>query len=303
MKKFVLLVAISLLVLQVVGQERSARKQAKKTGTERSYLIMGLESSTTPYINTSTLDSSRTAIYFSGYLNYQHKSNFGARVKTYATPEGNTGFYLTSLTGFYTNYRSRITPMIAYSRHIQHNRSSIPYTPIQNELYGQIRLPLYVINIYTGADLGFGKDEDAGDENVTDFNAFAGISKFLYWRSDVRKTALGFSPSLQLNAGTDRYFNYLRSTRYISRGGSITDLRHGRQSGNGPRQNGTSREYTLNSANKFALSNVEANLYLLFSKGAFSLEPSGSLYFPTRGSDRKAYGYWQLNVDYVFPRK
>jgi hypothetical protein len=116
--------------------------------------------------------------------------------------------------------------------------------------------------------------------------------------------AVGFSPSLQLNAGTDRYFNYLRSTRYISRGGSISDLRHGRRDRDGNRQNQqTPRDYTLNTANKFDLSNVEANLYLLFSKGAFSIEPSGSLYFPTRGSDRKAYGYWQINLDYVFPRK
>jgi hypothetical protein len=141
MKKFVLLAAITFWALPDLAQERAARKQAKWTGT-RSWLIMGLESSTTPYINPTTLDSTQTAVYFSGYLNYHHKSNFGARVKTYATPQGDTGFYLTSLTGYYTNYNALITPMIAYSRHIQHNRSSVPYTPIQNEIYGQIRLPL-----------------------------------------------------------------------------------------------------------------------------------------------------------------
>ena len=58
-------------------------------------------------------------------------------------------------------------------------------------------------------------------------------------------------------------------------------------------------DYVLSETNEFSLSNIELNGYLQFSFGRFSIAPSGSVYFPLRGEDRTAYGYWQLNVNFA----
>ncbi len=116
-----------------------------------------------------------------------------------------------------------------------------------------------------------------------------------------------------MNAGTDRYFKYLKTTKYISQNPNGSNMGYGKgQGGRGSGGNGsgsggnsssnTTEEvtYTVSEDNSFAISNVEINLSLMWFIGQFSIEPSGSAYFPTRGDDRSPYGYWQLNLNYWF---
>jgi hypothetical protein len=103
-----------------------------------------------------------------------------------------------------------------------------------------------------------------------------------------------------LNAGTDRYFKFLRTTKYLSQNRSPQQIGYGRRRGSGGNGTQTVEQYYLTSENTFAISNLEANINLMYFTGSFSIEPSGSLFFPLRGDDRTIFGYWQININYWF---
>ena len=303
MKQFFIIIPL-LLTLQVWGQDENAQKVTGKTPGFTS-ILTGVESSTTSYINTKTSDSSGTTVYLAPYFDYNHQSGAGIRLKTYILPGGsNPGFFLTTISPYFARYEGRVLPFISYTRYIQHDNPSVPYSPIQNEVYAHIRIKTKIIDPRAGVDFGFGQDEQNNDEDVSDFNAFVGVSKLLLVEPSGKGTnsMLGIIPLVQLNAGTDRYFKYLRSTSYISQNRSAQQVGYGKgrqgQGGNGGTGGTTVETYTLNEENEFGLSNIETNLHLIWLIGRFSIEPSGSVYFPLRGDDRKAYGYWQLNLNF-----
>ncbi|HEY0751977.1 MAG TPA: hypothetical protein VGD26_12530, partial [Chitinophagaceae bacterium] len=173
-----------------------------------------------------------------------------------------------------------------------------PYSPIQNELYAQGRLTSHFIEPYAGIGFGFGIDKYNADEQVTDLNAFAGMSHLFQWLPGNNGFIIALSPSVQLNAGTDKYYSYLRNSRYISRNMSSGSL-GGRQRMGGRNESVTMTEPIVDESNKFGLSNFESNLYLAIGYGRLFFSPSGSLYFPIREQDNDIYGYWQLNLSFI----
>ncbi|HEY8658279.1 MAG TPA: hypothetical protein VIL78_04535 [Hanamia sp.] len=78
-------------------------------------------------------------------------------------------------------------------------------------------------------------------------------------------------------------------------------MKYGNRGGRGG--NGGSSYITeqalITETNQFELSNIEANIYAMYIIGNFSLEPSGSLFFPLHG-DNSLVGYWQINLNYYF---
>jgi hypothetical protein len=257
-------------------------------------------------INTNTKDSNSIGLYLAPYIDYNHKSGFGLRLKSYAFPGGsNPGFYLTSISPYFASYNGKLLPGISYTRYIQHDNPSALYSPIQNEIYGYLRLKTKYIDPVAGVDVGFGTDEADNNKSVSDVNAFFGISH-LFLKDNIganKSNALGIRPGLQLNAGTDRYFKFLRTTKYIAQNTKANRIGYSRGRRTGSSGNGTAAPadvYTISEANEFNLSNAEANLYIIYFPGKFSIEPSGSLYFPLRGDDRTPYGYWQINLNYWF---
>ncbi|MBL0132808.1 MAG: hypothetical protein IPP79_01735 [Chitinophagaceae bacterium] len=267
-----------------------------------SLLWGGIETSTTSVIDTKTKDSSRVNLYLAPYIDYNHKSGFGLRVKTYALPGGsNPGFYLTSISPYFAKYDGKVYPYISFTRYIQHDNPSVPYSPIQNEIYAHVRLKTKYIDPMAGIDIGFGNDEQNNNESVSDVNAYVAVNH-LYLKQNLgvkKNNILGIRPCLQLNAGTDRYYKFFRTTNYISQNTKANHIGYGR--GGSTSGNGTpvlANAYTISVENDFNLSNVEMNLYLMYFFGKFSIEPSGSLYFPLRGDDKTAYGYWQINLNY-----
>lgn len=272
--------------------------------TSFSFLRVGVETSTTSYINTDTKDSNGVHLFVAPYIDYNHKSGLGFNFKAYALPGGSDpGFYLSAISPYYAKYNGKLLPYISYTRYIQHDNPSVPYSPIQNEIYAHLRLKTRYIDPIVGVDFGFGQDEQNNDENVSDVNAFVGVSHlFVLGKSDAySNNALGFRPALQLNAGTDRYFKFMRTTKYISQNTTLKRMGYTKGRGNNSTGDGSSTTedvYTISETNEFNLSNVEANIYLMYFFGKFSIEPSGSLYFPLRGDDRTPYGYWQVNLNY-----
>lgn len=263
-------------------------------------LLGGLELSTVPSINTNTKDSSQTSLYTGLYINYQHKSNLGVQVKSYALPGGSDpGFYLTTISPYYANYGSKVNAYISYTRYFDHSDAAIPYSPIQNDIYARIRIKTKVIDPVFGVDAAFGVDEQNNNTSATDYNAFVGISRLVVLPSAKKSEVFGFIPTLQLNAGTDRYFKFLQTTKYISQNRSVKQMGYGRgRNENGGSTRTTEEQYIISEQNDFSISNAEANLYLMYFIGKFSIEPSGSLYFPLRGDNKNVHGYWQINLNF-----
>jgi hypothetical protein len=304
------LLAATMLIacaLQAFAQEENSNNIAEKS-TGYSLLWGGLETSTTSYIDTDSNDSSGVYLYVAPYIDYNHKSGFGMRIKSYTLPGGNNpGFYLTAISPYFARYNGWIFPYISYMRFILHDNPSIPYSPIPNEVYGHIRIKTRIVDPKAGIDIGFGEDKENNNENIADVNAFVGITH-VYRINKLkgnRNNLLAVMPNVQLNAGTDRYYKFLRTTKYISQNTDANQMGNGNGGGNNSNGNGGSLPnqdaYTVSVENDFSLSNVEANLYIMYFFGDFSIEPSGSLYFPLRGDDRAPFGYWQLNLNYWLP--
>jgi hypothetical protein len=303
MKYRLVAVMFFLSLTQAQAQEENSIKIA---GKSKGYSLLwgGIETSTTSVIDTKTKDSSRVNLYLAPYIDYNHKSGFGARVKTYALPGGsNPGFYLTSISPYFAKYDGKVYPYISYTRFIQHDNPSVPYSPIQNEIYAHARLKTKYIDPMAGIDIGFGNDAQNNNESVSDVNVFVALTH-LYLKQNLgvkKNNVLGIRPGLQLNAGTDRYYKFLRTANYISQNTKANRIGYGR--GRSTPGTGTpvpDDAYTISVENDFSLSNLEANLYVMYFFGKFSIEPSGSLYFPLRGDDKTPYGYWQINLNYWF---
>lgn len=302
--KYRFTIALLIVTILLNAQEENSKNL---TGKSKGYnlLLAGIETSTTSYIDTDTRDSNGVHLYLSPYIDYNHKSGIGIRVKSYILAGGSDpGFYLTSISPYFARYSGKFLPYISYTRYLQHDNPSVPYSPIQNELYAHLRFKTRYIEPWAGIDIGFGNDEQNNSKSVSDINAFAALTH-LFLKENIginKNNAFAIRSGVQLNAGTDRYYKFLRTSSYISQNTKASRIGYGRgrrnnnQGGSG---GATSPDiYIISEDNNFGLSNIEANLYVIYFFGSFSIEPSGSLYFPLRGDDRNPYGYWQLNINY-----
>lgn len=303
MKRWIVSALLSGSVTLVMPQEDSPlRLTGKFKGGD--YFFGGFETSTVPYINNNTKDSNGTSIYLAAYLDYNHRSGIGLRLKSYTLPGGSDpGPFVTALTAYYGKYDGKVLPMLSYTRYFQHENRSVPYSPIQNELYGHLRVKTAYVDPQIGIDIGFGNNEENNDEGVSEVNAFFALGHLFIINNLGEKdnTVLAFWPTIQLNAGTDRYFKYLHTSRYVSRNIKLNRLGYGQRRGNSNPSPGngmlnTDSTFILSEENDFSISNLEANLRLMLFWGRFAFEPAGSIYFPVRGTDRTPYGYWQFNM-------
>jgi hypothetical protein len=304
------LAAATLLLLASLAAEAQVENSKSTTSnTNYSMFWLGVESGTVPLLDTKTLDSSGSQLYIAPYINYNHKSGPGIKLKTYALPGGsNPGFFMSSIMPYYATYNGHVYPFFSYTRFFMHDNPSVPYSPINNEIYGHIRIRTKWVDPWIGVDYGFGNDDTQDGKFVSDFNTFLALSHLFYWGWGAEQ-ALGLRPMVQLNAGTDRYYKYLRTTRYISRNPNASQMGYGKkENGNSP-GNGTGSggsgsteepSYLISESNEFGLSNFEVNLSVMYFIGKFSIEPSGSFFVPLRGDDRSVFGYWQLNLNYWF---
>jgi hypothetical protein len=301
MKKIIIVSLALSIALSTFAQEENAKFLTNKN-KDFTMIWGGLETSTMPYINNNTKDSSATAIYLAPYIDYYHKTGFGLKVKTYIFPGGSDpGFFLTSFSPYFAKYTGKILPYVSYTRYWQHNNPSALYSPIENDIYAHLKFKTKVIDFTTGADWGFGIDKENSNKNVNDINAFFALSHVFYGENANDKSAWAFVPSLQLNAATNRYFNYSPTSNYISRNRTVTGLKYGNRGGRGGNGGNTTitEQALITETNQFELSNIEANIYAMYIIGNFSIEPSGSLFFPLHG-DNTLVGYWQINLNYYF---
>jgi hypothetical protein len=252
-----------------------------------------------PVIDPSATDSEGSGLSLAPYLKLQLNSGIGMKVQTYFLAGGSSkGNYANAITPFYSIDKKKIALDISYTHFFLAGNTSMPYTPITNEVYGSLTYKTTSVSPVAGVDLGFGNDT-MENASAFDINIFAGVTHSYNWDLGKDKS-LDFSPKLLLNIGTERYYTFLRSTGYITHSKNFKKVikTNSHANGNGNGNGGGST--TTSSLPSIALNNLEANAAFNFSIGKFSIEPDMALYVPFNGDGQGVFGWWQLGLSYSF---
>lgn len=113
MKKSYLSVLVLFVYSNIYAQNIYHLIQGDSTQkAKKSFMYIGLEASTTAYINQKTNDSNATQLYTSAYIDYYHSSGLGIALKTYLLTGGsNPGFYLTTFSAYYGKFSGKSSPL------------------------------------------------------------------------------------------------------------------------------------------------------------------------------------------------
>ena len=264
-------------------------------------LTAGAEINSIAVASPAEIDSAGSSLSVNPYLKIAIRPGLALTAKAcFSTGSPNPGYYMTALAPSYGIDNKKIALDLSYAHFLIKQHSAIPYTPISNEVYASFTYKTKIISPRAGLDYGFGTDtSNLSNTTVHDINFFAGLTQSFDW--DTAGTiSVNFSPSLTLNMGTNRYFSFLRSTKFITQNKNFKNLVKGNGNGRGGSgRNGNSGTGT-SSLPGLELSNLEANIDFTFSIGDFSVEPEGSLFLPISGTDKNILGYWQLNISYKF---
>jgi hypothetical protein len=242
-----------------------------------------------------------------------HKSGLGLNYSLNTLSSGGKqSVYMNTATAFYESYDKPVNLNFSYTHFFFSNSTNIPYTPINNELYGYVAYkncwlaPAFVTNV------GFGQDEKNIMQSV--FNLAAGVThNFNFVSKSGNENDI--APSIFLNGGNNEFYSFLSSVHYITQNtGSKGFLKssshssHGRAIGRGNSTSGSTTTTTTTTttetatAAKFTLNNIEFNLYSSFHFGNFELVPDGSIFIPVTSNSAVA-AYWQLKLAYNFGNK
>jgi len=287
MKNLVVCFVILLLPVFLLAQDSSNSKLSLTVGTELNML---------PVVDPSLSDSSGSSLSIAPYIKIQSPSGIGIKAQGYLLAGGpQPGYYMTSLTPFYSMENKKISFDLSYSHFFISDNKALYYTPITNEIYTALTFKGTNISPTGGVDLGFGTDTtNQANTSAFDINIFLGVMHSFNWDlSD--NVSLNFSPKLLLNIGTDRYFEFLRSTGFITHSKNPKKIVKTKLHGINSRRNATTT-----SLPSIAFNNLELNTDFNFSIGQFTVEPEVSLFAPFGSDQGGVFGYWQLGVSYKF---
>ncbi|MDP4131554.1 MAG: hypothetical protein Q8918_16225 [Bacteroidota bacterium] len=262
-------------------------------------LTAGAEINSVAVTNPVAVDSAGSSLSVNPYLKIAIRSGLALTAKAcFSAGSPNPGYYMTALAPSYGIDNKKIALDLSYAHFFIKQNSAIPYTPITNEVYASFTYKTKTISPRAGLDYGFGTDTSNHSSSAAhDVNLFAGVTRSFDWDT-AGAISINFSPSLTLNMGTNRYFNFLRSAKFITNNKNFKNLVK-EKGGNGRNGGGNSNPGTT-SLPGIELSNLEANVDFTFSIGNFSVEPEGSLFLPISGTDKNIFGYWQLTISYKF---
>ena len=285
MRKIIILLSL-FCYLQSTAQEKT------KQFTEQ----VGLTANTTAAYRISGQDTTlENAFVAAPFFRVMHKSGLGLNYSFNSLLSG-TGnkLFMHTASFFYEEYDKPVNLNFRYTHFFFTNNTAIPYTPITNELYGYIAYKKLWLAPAIAASIGFGRDES--NKTQAGINLAAGVTHNFKFSGKTIDEA-DISPSIFLNGGEDDFYSFLTTTRYLTQTtGSKGFLKnHGRSRGNA----NSGSTATTSATNKFALNNVELNLYSSFTFGHFEIIPDGSLFIPLN-SDNTFSGYWQLKLAYNF---
>ena len=227
----------------------------------------------------------------------------------FVTGGSNPGIYMHAVTLEYSQYDKPIADFaFEYTHMFFNNNPSVPYTPLNNEIYTALTLKKSWIRPKLAAGLGFGNVKATNTTTSYsgyDFGLSAGIGHNFSW--DNNKVSYTLAPSIYLNGGTSQYFSFLKISQYIGHGknfGKYTKKGIGANRGNGRRGGGgviTTTTTPSSSGSSFSLNNVEGNLESSVEIGSFTVRPTASLFIPVgTAAGSGVTSFWQISIQYKF---
>jgi hypothetical protein len=233
-------------------------------------------------------------------LSIVHDKGFAIDYSPYFLTSGaQPGIYMHTLTLGYENYDGQsFTVSTGYTHYFFTGNKSIPYSPITNELY--FSTDYKKTWLQPAVSLGYGFGQDQNSQPASEFYMGLGLKHgFDIENADIF-SSIDISPSVFLNAGTNKYYSFLTSSKYVSR--NKNSAKTASQSGRGRRNGNNNGGSTTGTAasSSFTVSNLEMGLYSDFTIQQVHIKPQGSVFIPVRKNDGGLSGYWQVNLEYYF---
>jgi hypothetical protein len=290
MKIFFTYLLLTLLPFKLLAQESPASKCSIKGGIEFNAI---------PIIDPSVADSSGTSLSIAPYFKLMFHSGIGIKAQAYLLSAGpHPGYFMSAISPFYAVDNKKISFDISYSHFFISGNKEIEYTPITNELYVSFTAKKAIISPTGGLDFGFGTDTTTKtNTTATDINIFLGVTHSFNWQLYDSSLSVDFTPKAVFNIGTDAYFEFLKSTGFITHNKNFQKVVNNKVHGNGNRRNSN---VTTTASSSIAINNLELNGDLSFSTGNFVFEPEAGLFIPFGVSGQGLFGYWQLGLSYQF---
>ncbi len=282
---------------------------------------IGVSFEPVPVYNISGTDTGFiNSLAISPIFTIRHKSGWGISYSPHILTGGpKPGIFMHSVTAGLEQYNKEKFDVTAeYSHYFFTNTDNgVPYSPLTNEIYAGLTYKEWWLRPRLTADIGFGTDTTQGASSTSahDIGVAAGFSHDFSWEAD--PVNFDLVPSLLLNGGTNQYFSFLASNKYIGHskkffhylksgsvvthgsGGKVTTSGgHGNShSGSG----GTTTTTTTTANEAFSFSNIELNLEVSAEIGSFTVRPTASLFFPIGSSAGEGLsGYWSVVAEYNF---
>lgn len=295
MKKSYLIISLLLSFLSIKAQD-STRAWHISAGVDfgiaPTYKIAGTDTS---FSNTLSMAPSVSLGHKNFTISYSPKFVLGGT---------NPGLYMHAISAGFSEYdKPDYSYAATYSHYFFTGNSSVPFSPLTNEIYTSFMYKKPWLRPNVSAGIGFGTNTAVSpSSSVYDIGVSAGVSHSFDWESgDISFSAV---PSLSLNAGTNDYFSFLNTTKYIGKGSNSgkyykKGAGSGRRTGNS--SSGTTTTTTPTTGKTFDLTNFELGLESSMEIGSFTVRPSLSLYIPVGSAAGSGLStYWQIAFQYRF---
>ena len=273
------------------SQDENSNKHDKSSGKNSSLQI---NFSTVPTQSVSATDTTyANSFSIAPVVDLRSKSGWGISYSpAFVTSGAKTGIYMHTISGGYERYGKGKTDLaFSYNHFIATNKTSVPYTPISNEVFFYTRFTGSWIHPLLSASVGFGKDSSGGtNKAATELGIQAGVSHGFNWDEVGIFNSIELTPGLILNAGNNQYFSFLSASKYIAHSSHL--LKQIKATGKNKK--------TTNSLSQLQVSNLELTTEMSLEKGRFSLQPEGSVFIPVGSANHTIYGYWQVGLHYRF---
>lgn len=261
----------------------------------------GVQITSTPVYSISGTDTAFVnSLVLAPYLRAFHRSGLGITYSPYFVTSGSKpGLYMQTVSAGYEQYeKANVNLEFNYNHFFFAQNSSIPFSPLNNELYAFINFKKPWLSPVISSSFGFGKDESGQMQNG--LNMAAGFMHSFEIKGPSDAFNIELDPSVLLNGSANPYYSFLHGSKYITHSKNYQSyLKNKNNRGTGNSTGGTTTITTTKVNHSFSLENLELGWYSSFSTGNFEVIPSGSLFLPFNKNNTTS-GYWDIKLAYNF---
>lgn len=261
---------------------------------------LGINFTSIPTINISGTDTSfKNALSIAPFFSIRSQGGFGVDYSPVIVAGGpHPGLFMHKITIGLEQYSKENFDLVAdYSHFFFTGNSSIPMTPISNEVIFAATYKKLLLRPKLSAGFGFGTNNEVSPSaNVYDIEFAAAISHSFGW--ELNDFSFNVTPSILVNAGTNEYFSFLSLSKYISHTNKFNRYVKKPYSKN---KRGNSTTPTTKTTQPISVNNIELNLESSIDIGSFNIRPAASFFVPVSSTTNSGLdGYWELAVTYNF---